>query len=127
MSMVKATWVLVRNIILEVGCEKKVVNLLNKQNFPTRHEAETMRCTEQTRILKEIKACYGVAPSSDDVITIGDTIVNRRDIAAVNYKVRFGRDAVDGDPGDTTTATTGCTEIPGARCVTDDEDDSTNE
>ena len=90
MSEVKETWMLEREVILTLCDDTKMNTLFSKQYFSSHSVAEATKCSEHKKVIEAIKACYGVPASSDDIITIGNIIVNRRDIAAVNFTVSHG-------------------------------------
>lgn len=45
------------------------------------------RVNEMTSAYSAMKKCYGRASTADDLITIGDIIVNASDITAVGFRI----------------------------------------
>ena len=58
------------------------------RQFDTEEEARRIQRVDREYVTLAIKSVYNKAPSDDDIILIGDTVVNARNIVAVNFKIK---------------------------------------
>ena len=79
--------VLTRTVIISTknggGSEK----LVSKQTFPNMNVAAATLATEKTAVYDAMRDCYGRGFEVDDVIMIGDIIVDANDITAVGFRI----------------------------------------
>ena len=125
-----ARWTLTRCITITVGRKEKCVKLVSSQRFTDKKTAHVNMILEQNRVTAAMKAVYSEVPSKDDIICIGSITVDARTIVAAEFAVRRvtvvddveydaeGAEEISGE-----VANAAADSIPGAQCVTDDEDD----
>lgn len=127
----KAVSTLHTTVILRVSTSSRsdATTLLNYQRFDTVEQARATMKTEKERIAAAMKSIYSSRPAEGDILTIGDSIVDVRDIVAVNFIVNTVHELVEEtddapeEPRNDTDAAVGGIKLNGAQCVPDEEDD----
>ncbi len=80
-------WTLTRTVIIRTRNGEGSEKLISKQIFSSKDRADMTRVNEMTSAYSAMKKCYGRASTADDLITIGDIIVNASDITAVGFRI----------------------------------------
>ena len=81
-------WFLDHEIILNLCDSADHVSLRNTRRFNTEEEATRVQMADRELVAKAMRSIYSKPPEEDEVILIGDTVVNARNIVAVNFKLR---------------------------------------
>lgn len=79
-------WTLTRTVIIRTRNGEGSEKLISKQIFGGKDRADMTRVNEMTAAYSAMKKCYGRASTAEDLITIGDIIVNASDITAVGFR-----------------------------------------
>lgn len=80
-------WTLTRTVIINTRNGEGSEKLTSKQIFSDKKLADATRAQEKTFIHRAMKSCYGRPATVEDIITIGDIIVNAYDIIAVGLRI----------------------------------------
>lgn len=78
---------LTRTVIISTKNGEGSEKLVSKQTFPNMNAASATLATEKTAVYDAIKRCYGRGFDVEDVIMIGDIIVDANDITAVGFRI----------------------------------------
>ncbi len=126
----KAVPTLHTTVILRMRTSRdESTTLRSRQGFDTMEQAHATMKAEKERIAAAMKSIYSSHPAECDILTVGDSIVNVRDIIAVDFAVNTVDEPVD-DTGDApkeprkdADAADGGIKLNGAQCVPDEDDD----
>lgn len=118
-------------VILRVRTNRlgECTTLTSRQRFDTMEQANATMKAEKERIATAMKSVYSSHPAECDILTIGDSIVNVRDIIAADFAVNPVHEPVEDDddtpeePMNDTDAADGGIKLNGAQCVPDEDDD----
>lgn len=83
--------VLTRTVIIRTRNGEGSEKLISKQIFSSKDRADMTRVNEMTAAYSAMKKCYGRASTAEDLITIGDIIVNASDIKAVGFRITLNQ------------------------------------
>lgn len=127
----KAVPTLHTTVILRVRTNRlgECTTLTSRQGFDTMEQAKATMAAEKERIATAMKSVYNSRPAECDILIIGDSIVDVRDIIAANFAVNTVHKPVEEaddtpeEPMNDTDAADGGIKLNGAQCVPDEDDD----
>lgn len=101
-------WALYRMIYIKGGCDEELITIADSQKYKTKAAAERAGTMEANQLSDAMKRTYGSRPDADDIIRIGNIIVDARLVQAANFSISPTMAICDNDdPSDDDDSTEG--------------------